>query len=769
MSLTALIGLVNMITSIGLALFVFFRNPAGKTHRAYLLFGLSVGLYSVGYFLWGLAASAQEALFAFKILTTGIIAINSGYLEFVFNLLETREAKRRILWINHILNGLFIAAVWAEGLFGSVQRKNIWGYWPSPTPLFYVYFVVWILQMGYGLLAVRKGYLHAPNRQVTPLKYVFISTLIGYIGGGTNWLPWFEINFPPHLNFFVTVYVAILAYAILRYRLLDIEVIIKKTLVFAGIFGAIIGTVGVLTSLIQNYLGQFLGVGPMARQILSVLITILLFDPTRRILVNLTDKYLFQKKYDYHKLLKDASRGMSNIESLDRLLGLVVHFVTMKMRVKNAAVLMREGRSDQFHMVYQRGFEKRHLSLTLYTNDPLIHYLENHKEAVDIERVREQVESAPFRREKSAVAYDFEAIRERMIQLQASCCVPSFLGRELRAVLMLGEKKSGEYYSTEDLNLLYTLAQESSIAIENARLYDEAVKKSRELEHINEQLEDSKMLLTKALQEAEGANKQLQDTQAQLIHEQKMATLGRLAASVGHEVNNPLTILSMNVSRAILKYRKNPDMKVEEILDVFDKMEKNIERIKAVVNTLTGLLKKSEKGKFEPLSLKLILEETLPLVQFQTYLDNLTGTEVDFNVPGNVPLVRGDLERLQEVFLNLFINAYHAMAGKRHRKIAVLAEIDAKNPRMVAIHFRDNGSGMTEEVMQKIFNYGFTTKPPGKGSGLGLYMCKYIIELHGGDITVQSKVGEGTTFTLTLPIYEETQIPKTVSPRAATE
>ena len=456
---------------------------------------------------------------------------------------------------------------------------------------------------------------------------------------------------------------------------------------------------------------------------------------------------------------------MSNIESLEHLLGLVVHFVTMKMRVKNAAVLMREGDSDQFHLVYQRGFEKKYLTLTLYSNDPLIHYLENHKESVDIESVKEQVEGASYKRDKSATAYDFEAIREGMGKLQASCCVPSFLGRELRNILLLGEKKSGEYYSTEDLNLLYTLAQESSIAIENARLYDEAIKKSRELEHINEQLEHSKTLLTKALQEAEGANKQLQDTQAQLIHEQKMATLGRLAASVGHEVNNPLTILSMNVSRAILKHRKNPDMKVTEILDVFEKMEKNIERIKAVVNTLTGLLKKSEKGKFEPLSLKLILEETLPLVQFQTYLDNLTGTEVDFNVPGNVPLIRGDLERLQEVFLNLFINAYHAMAGKRHRKIGVVAEIDVRNPKMVAVHFQDNGSGMPEDVMQRVFNYGFTTKPPGKGSGLGLYMCKYIIELHGGDITVQSKVGEGTTFTLTLPIYEETPTMKTVPPK----
>lgn len=480
-----------------------------------------------------------------------------------------------------------------------------------------------------------------------------------------------------------------------------------------------------------------------------------LADSVKKFLRNLSVGFLFREKYNHYKLLKDASRGMSNVESLERLLGLVVHFVTVKMHVKNAAVLMREGLSDQFQLVCQRGYDKRHISLTLYSNDPLICYLENHKEAVDIGHIKKQAEAISSKHDKTDQRYDYEAIRERMDELQVHCCVPSFLGKDLKNVLLLGSKKSEEKYSNKDMNLLCTLAQESAIAIENARLYDEAKKKSRELERLNDQLEHSKMLLIKILQDADGVNQQLQNTQAQLIHEQKMATLGRLAASVGHEVNNPLTILSMNVSRVILKYRKNPDMKVTEILDVFGKMEKNIERIKAVVNTLTGLLKKSEKGKFEPLSLKLILEETLPLVQFQTYLDNLSGTEVDFNVPGNIPLICGDLERLQEVFLNLFINAYHAMAGRRYRKIAVQVEIDPQNPKMVAIHFRDNGCGMAGETIKKIFNYGFTTKPPGKGSGLGLYMCKYIIELHGGTISVQSKVGEGTTFTLTLPIYEE--------------
>lgn len=543
---------------------------------------------------------------------------------------------------------------------------------------------------------------------------------------------------------------------------------VKKTTVSISLFVILAAVSALVTILTQRVTGRWGGAGAIVNGILSVGVVLSLYDPVRKFLGDVMKRYLFSGEGDYQTLLKDASRGMSSIESLSHLAGLILHFITMKMRVKNAAILIRGVRGPDFHLVCQRGYDKQFLSLELSAEDPLLQYLAIQRQTVDVSQIRRKIDTSDSGKVSGGIRPDYEIVQDRMEYLRAVCCVPSFLGKELKSVLLLGEKKSGGDYKEEDLKLIYDLAQESALAIENARLYDESKHRSTELEKINQQLDRSRGFLEQVLNEAEGANKQLQDAHAQLIHEQKMATLGRLAASVGHEVNNPLTILSMNVSRAILKYRKDPEIRVAEIVDVFDKMEKNIERIKAVVNTLTGLLKKSEKGKFEPLSLKLILEETLPLVQFQTYLDNLSGTEVDFNVPGNIPLIRGDLERLQEVFLNMFINAYHAMAGKRHRKIMVRAELLPGNQDMVAVHFADNGSGITEEVRKKIFNYGFTTKPPGKGSGLGLYMCKYIIELHGGTISVKSKVGEGTTFTLTLPVYQGAETAKRISsPRSA--
>ncbi len=496
--------------------------------------------------------------------------------------------------------------------------------------------------------------------------------------------------------------------------------------------------------------------------LLALAFAVLLYRPLEKNLLTLIGRVFLVRRYDYQKVLRDASKGISNIKSLDHLFGLVIHFITMKMRIKSAAILTKQIEKNEYLLVHQRGYEKRYLEYRIPLEDPLIEYLQEEREAIDMESLEELIRTKRKRKLSDGTDhhYDYETIQARMIEMDAQSCIPSFLGQDLRNILVLGSKRSGEPYSDVDVNVLFTLAQESAIAIENARLFDEAIKKTQELEQINQQLQLAKIRLTRSLQETEKTNKQLQDAQVQLIHEQKMATLGRLAASVGHEVNNPLTILSMNVSRAIMKNRKNPELKVSEIMDMFQKMEHNINRIKAVVNTLTGLLKKSEKGKFEPLSLKLILEETLPLVQFQTYLDNLNITDVEFDIPGNIPLIRGDLERLQEVFLNLFINAYHAMAEKRNPKIYVKAEIAEEDPRMVAVHFKDNGSGMNEETMKKIFNYGFTTKPPGRGSGMGLYMCKYIIELHGGTIKVSSEIGKGTTFVLTIPVFDEYSITK---------
>jgi len=748
-------GLVNAITSFILGAIVLGANYKASIARWFSLSAFGITYWSIHYALWLQAGDAAQVLMHLRHSLAGSIVIPTAFLIFTHRFLDKKNPF--IEWLSGMLGGCLMFTVFTPYFIRKLHPVLFFDYWPVPAFFAHVMMVYFMVSAAYAFTVLWQSLRAQDGVKRNQTKYVFFGTLIGFAGGATNYLLWYGIPVPPYLNILVSLYVFIAAYAIARYRLMNIHIILRRVMVAAGLFALVLCVFMTLRYLLTRWLGGLFGFGAGWASAVSLFVLVFAYEDMRKLLINATDRFLFQKNYNYQKILKDASAGLSKIESLDHLLRLVVHFVTMKMRISNAGILTRLRDSDEYLLCYQRGYEKNYLEYRLKPSDALIAYLSREKEAVNINRVQEYMQSGVRRLKKNRPfeAYDFQAVYDKMKELKAVSCVPSFLGKTLQNVLVLGDKKSGDLYTDEDMSILYTLAQESAIAIENARLYDEAVNKSYELERINEQLEYSKGLLINALRETEVANKQLKDTQAQLIHEQKMATLGRLAASVGHEVNNPLTILSMNVSRAILKYRKDPGLKVGEILELFSKMEQNIGRIKAVVNTLTGLLKRSEKGKFEPLSLKIILEETLPLVQFQTYLDNLTGTQVEFDIPGNIPLIKGDLERLQEVFLNLFINAYHAMEGRRNRRIAVSAKIDTGDDRFITVRFADNGCGMSEEVMAKIFNYGYTTKPPGRGSGMGLYMCKYIIELHGGSMAVESKAGEGTTFILKLPVYEE--------------
>lgn len=529
--------------------------------------------------------------------------------------------------------------------------------------------------------------------------------------------------------------------------------VINKTAVFFGLSVYVLAVLAAGLILGRVWFGVQGALYSFVLLMAGIGIVIATLNRVRSVLTRVCDKVFPDPGYTLRQTLILAARGMSKIHSREYLSRLITQLLTRKLGAKSAAILALDDREKTFQLVASRGYPKNFQAGSLELQHPLLKILseqENYLESrrLDFSGVKNLPEFALIKKNPGIITKCLE-------EWGAAVCVPSFLGEELRALLFLGPKKSGEAYRTADLKLLFDLAREGAQAFESARLHDATLRKSRELEQINLKLEYSRQMLFDSLKESEAANKQLKDTQAQLIHEQKMATLGRLAASVGHEVNNPLTILSMNVSRAILRYRKNPDLKVEALLDLFQKMDQNITRIKAVVNTLTGLLKRTEKGKFEPLSLRVILEETLPLVQFQTYTDNLCETDVGFEIPENIPLIHGDLERLQEVFLNLFINAYHAMSRKRSRRIRVRAEVNPQDPAWVTVYFSDNGCGMSKEIENKAFGYGFTTKAVGKGSGLGLYMCKYIVELHGGTIQAASVPGKGTTFILTLPVYQD--------------
>jgi two-component system NtrC family sensor kinase len=250
----------------------------------------------------------------------------------------------------------------------------------------------------------------------------------------------------------------------------------------------------------------------------------------------------------------------------------------------------------------------------------------------------------------------------------------------------------------------------------------------------------------------EERTKQLQAAQKKLLHSDRLASLGQLSASVAHEINNPISGV-LNLSMLLQRMLKDdgvPPNRIEEFRKYLSQVTTETARVGRIVSDLLAFSRRS-KPQRAPADLNKIVKMTLSLVQHKMKLSNI---EVEQNLAEVLPLAPCDQSQIQQVVLNLLLNAAEATQGKVERRVAVST---AKGQGEVLLIVSDNGEGIPPENLGKIFDPFFTTKSEGKGVGLGLAVSYGIIQAHGGDIEVKSKVGEGTTFTVSLPLEQHIQ------------
>lgn len=239
---------------------------------------------------------------------------------------------------------------------------------------------------------------------------------------------------------------------------------------------------------------------------------------------------------------------------------------------------------------------------------------------------------------------------------------------------------------------------------------------------------------------AEREERLKQTTREQIGQSEKLASIGRLAAGVAHEINNPLTgVLTFS---SLL--RQKPNMDAQDLQDL-DVIVRETTRVREIVRGLLDFARESPSAR-NPIDINEVIRNTLRLVRSQKEFRNITIHEY---LGEELSLVRGDKNQLQQVLLNLSLNACEAMDGGGTLAISTL-----HRDNRVAIIVHDTGHGIAKEHMETIFDPFFTTKPVGKGTGLGLSVSYGIIQKHEGTIEVESEVGKGTTFTITLPVAD---------------
>ncbi len=416
----------------------------------------------------------------------------------------------------------------------------------------------------------------------------------------------------------------------------------------------------------------------------------------------------------YHRTLIAASSGMTQIKDIKRLCNLIVHMVNRTVGLTNSALFLYQPKEQRYVLAAVRYRSLMPGEMVVAQADPLIQLLHEEKDLVVMDEIQGEIDTKnpDERTKRMAWAYSW------MRKLDARLMVPSFSGERMLAFLVLGAKRSGDRYTTDDIAIFSGLANQAALAIENAMFFEE-----------------------------------LRNNEAYMIQSEKLASLGQLASGMAHEIHNPLTIIS-GEAQLYLERFKGQDEKVDEVLKSI------IEECQRAADITRRILRfaKPAPSDLARLDLKTTVEETMMLASYQVRMDRV---ERVLSIPPETPKVRGNQNQLQEVILNLILNACQAM-GEKGGRLEVKAA--AHNHGMVQIQVADTGPGIAANKMSKIFEPFFTTKAT--GTGLGLFVSQRIIKSHGGTMEVASTEGKGTCFTIRLPIWKETEAPAGVAATA---
>ncbi|MGE4163641.1 MAG: ATP-binding protein [Vicinamibacterales bacterium] len=655
------------------------------------------------------------------------------------------------------------------------------------------------------------------------LRWIVWGTALGVVPFATAYAVPFALGVEPSLPLAlsaVPLSLVPLAYAsaIVRYRLMDVEVIVKRALVYALALAAIVAIYALLLRGVEQVFVRGDAANNWVIALLATLVALLLAPPMKEAIQNGLDRMFYRDRYDYRRALIGFARDLNSDLDLNRLSERLVSMVVETLMVDKMALMLEDEAAPHFGSVRASGFGDRHPPALAKRSGIGARLAAGHMVLLD----------DPIAVSRFALS---EIDHWRDVGL--SHFIPCVVTEGTIAVLALGRKTSGEPLNSDDIGLLAAVAGQIATALENARLYRQLHLKALELdrmrtfnENILESLDDGLLVLdlddrivrwNLALERMYGAARTdvidrrvddvftpqfveairtarrdapdgttlsrlpvnvgesartlvvnaaviplraaekdgavtsgtiviLEDITArvqleeQLQISEKMASIGLLAAGVAHEVNTPLTGIS-SFTQMLLEGADPGDPKTR----LLEKIEVQTFRAAKIVNGLLNLSRPGASGGDRaPVDLNGVITDVLSLLEHQFEVQRI---RVRRELAGEPVVVMGYEHKMQQVFLNLFLNARDSMSSGGWLSITT-SLVDG----LVQVEVSDTGSGIPSEYLARIYDPFFTTKEIGKGTGLGLSITYGIVREHEGAIDCDSVMGQGTRFTLKFPV-----------------
>ena len=697
-----LVTIFSTVTFLFLGYFVYKKDPTSRLYQVFMLFNASVALWSLGFLLTMFASFPQWVALTFSRLSHFIGNFASPIFFYFVILFLHLENRIRIKWGHYVFIAIASVSCLTPWVVKAVVPKMFFPYYPEPGALYPLFIVTYVYYFARGLYLFFQAYRNPVTEPLrrTQIIYMLIAVMMGWVSCGTLIAVIYNIKITPIL-ILLPLYSILTTYAIVRHRLLDIEVIVKRTLQFAGLVAAVVGVVSLVAFVSQDLLAHFIAIPKWLSNVLAAAIIAGLYGPLNAWLTNVTEKYLFQKKYDYRQLLKKFIDEVMVQLNLDQLVKMTVETLTETVKLDGCSLLLVNKDTRQYELVASKGTNGQ--KVVFEEHEPFITFL------------RETHEPIGRDGELGKVRFPSE-VTDRIKQLNARLCLPMEMHDELIGVLCLGKKKSDEEFTRDDLDVLLPVAKTLGIAVSNAQLVDE-----------------------------------LKKTQAEAAQSEKLAVIGTLSAGINHEICNPLGIVKAQCEAFLLDQQdgiligKSAQDLLDRTTTIMQVALKQIDRATAITQKLSNFAKPIKDAAAQQVSVAQEIDEVLLLVGHDLELGKI---EVVKEMDPNLPPIIADRRQLQEVLFNLIRNAGQAI--KPPGTITVRAYTSGGD--LVRVEIEDTGSGIAPDKLGKIYDPFFTTKEPGKGTGLGLFIVRQIVERNKGRISVESTVGKGTIFFLEFPM-----------------
>lgn len=738
--------LISVVGTVLIAAIVLIKNKKNLLNIIFALLNIAVALWAIANYFSLHTQSDSQILFWIRM--TMFLAICQAVFFFIF-IYNFPNRKLKLKKQHTIL--LFAVSLFSSILcftplvFSGITRESDLSVVPTAGlgMIFFIPNSIGLILFGIVLLIYKlkkaKGLLRSQ------LSYIFTGSILMFI-----MLIFFNfvlVNLfhnSQYVDFgalYILPFVILTTYTIIRYRFLNIKFIITRSLIYLILVAVIASLFILISTVVAQSVGR-LGINPYFIWAFFALIIVLGLDPLKNWFARITDNIFFKDKIDYNAELKTLSNLINEEIELDSLVTNFRLLLAQRLKLKHNTILL----AAELNQVYVPLDYFLHTNLPhsvdqirrqhLYNNSAFIHYLSEKPQTI----VTDEFDRHIYDLDNDVEQQRLGKVLENLNELQAGIVLPIMREDKLTAILVIGEKVSGETFSSEDINLFEVVASQLAAALERSRLYQEVRVFNTKLQHE----------IDRATASLKQSNLQLEDANSHLQELDRAKSEFMSIAS--HQLRTPLTgiigYLSMILEGDYGKVDPAQNKVMAQVYEASRRLVRlvnmflNVTRIEAGRFTLTFTeinfvdLVKSE------------ITELLPTAnqkKLQLSLDPATADTIPVMV---------DADKIRDVILNLIDNA---IKYTQEGSIVVKVEYEGKNK--VRFSVKDSGVGVDPKEAKELFHKfvrgsGIARIQP-NGSGLGLYIVKKIVEGHAGKVWMESEgEGKGSTFIVVLPLNQ---------------